>query len=471
MKFKKLIVFLSGSVLFLLIFFIILNKRKSIYGYDTKINYNYKFDNSNSITQDTYITKGKLFLPNYVKKNQTLFVKIFLKSNLIGKFIQPSVEIKSNNIKFIEYFEIGTEGYRYINLSSLVEKGAQEIQFIGNKVDIKNQKVQLIIFNNLELTNSKILIISPHPDDAEIAAYGLYSKYPNSFILTITSGDAGNFNYNELYKDSTKHYLKKGDLRTWNSVTVPLLAGISKDSVLNLGFFDGTLNEMFEKNPFNVKSLYVNDVSISHYRKWNVSNLINDVHGTANWISLVVNLKTLLSKVKPDIIVTPHPSIDFSMDHRYSSIAVFEAIKELNISKGSLFFYTNHHINQYYPYGELGSIVSLPPNFNQNIYFKSIYSSSLDQSLQIDKIFALESMNDLRINTEWRYWNKLLSKSIITLGRKVLGRESNYFRRSVRSNELFFVVPIEEIYKNGILDSIINDSRIKHQLIYSSTDD
>jgi len=443
--------------------FIIINKRNSIYNFDTAQSYAYQFDSSQSILIDVDLKNGKVKLPKEINRDQSIFLKVYLKATVIGNYFEPSITITSHNNSFIQYFEIGAKGYRFINLSSLIEGGAEEIVFNENKVELEDQVAQLIIFDNPNLLNSKILVISPHPDDAEIAAYGLYSKYPKSFILTITSGEAGSFNYDELYQDTTNHYLKKGKLRTWNSVSVPLLGGISRDSVLNLGFFDSTLKNMFSLNPMKVNSLFVKNLNRNTYKNINISDLKWCIKGDSNWPSLIENIKCVLKEVNPDIIVTPYPLIDKHEDHKFSTIAIFQALKELNMKKGSLFLYTNHFMNDYFPFGKSGSIISLPPNFEDDIYFKSIYSNSLDSMLQKDKVFALESMNDLRMDTEWRFWDKLLINSGLTLNRKILGKEKDYFRRSIRSNELFFVVPIEDIYNKQKMKSLVgNSSLIKH---------
>ncbi|TDA89239.1 PIG-L family deacetylase, partial [Halomonas marinisediminis] len=96
------------------------------------------------------------------------------------------------------------------------------------------------------LKGKRILILSPHPDDAEIAAYGLYASYPeNTYVVTVTAGDAGEFKYDEIYQDSLTHYLQKGKIRTWNSLTVPMLGGVKSENIINLGYFNEALPTMY----------------------------------------------------------------------------------------------------------------------------------------------------------------------------------------------------------------------------------
>ena len=179
-------------------------------------------------------------------------------------------------------------------------------------------------------------------DDAEIAAFGLYSDNKETYIITVTAGDAGDYQYNEIYKDKVQHYLKKGELRTWNSITVPMLAGIPPEQSINLGFFDGTLERMFSNKSQPVNGLYTNTLDINTYRKMNVSSLSAGLSGESSWNSLVENLTYLLEEIKPDIIVAPYPALDSHPDHKFSSIALFEAIKISNKIDGHLYLYSNH---------------------------------------------------------------------------------------------------------------------------------
>ncbi|MBF0242591.1 MAG: AAA family ATPase, partial [Desulfamplus sp.] len=43
-------------------------------------------------------------------------------------------------------------------------------------------------------------------------------------------------------------------------------------------------------------------------------------------------------------------------------------------------------IDEYYPYGKMGGVISLPPAFNSAIYFKAIYSHYLSEDTQNEKI-------------------------------------------------------------------------------------
>jgi len=446
------------SLVFLLITLYIIRKRKIIYPYNVQKDYYYNFKNTRSeIT--TYILEDSIInLSNLCLNEKTVFLEISLKSTFLGKIFQPYIEIKSEKNLDIQYFEHNVCGKRYLNLSSFVVLGNKKIILNGKNLYIKNQNVKIISFKKKSLNNKKILILSPHPDDAEISAYGLYSHYnTNTYIVTITAGNGGAQQYSDLYTEKVQHYQKKGRIRTWNSISIPLLAGIDHNNILNLGFFDGSLKSMYEDKKVTIKSKYTKNSNIDYFRNQNISSLKSKLSGVSNWNSLVENLCILIKEIEPDIIISPYSAIDWHSDHKYSTIALLEALEILKIKKGELFLYTNHYsLTEFYPYGKQESIVSLPPSF-QEIYFETIYSYNLSNIDQKDKVIALDAMNDLRPNIKWINGDiKLALKNRIL---NILGIELNYYKLAVRRNELFFTVQISSLFKSDISKKIINEKK------------
>jgi len=430
-------------------------ERSEIYPYDTSKSYMYDFNQTNTNITDLDFKNGKVRLSKNDNANSSAFLKVNVETTFMGKYLQPSIELTSGKISFIQYFEHGAKGVRYINISSLMAKGEVEITLKEKYVSLNNDTVQLISFKNQDTKKLKILVLAPHPDDAEIAAYGLYSDNNQSYVITVTAGDAGKFKYNEIYQNRVQQHLKKGELRTWNSVTVPLLGGIPPEHILNLGFFDRSLIKMVNDKSKEVGGYYTDTLDINTYRKQNISKLATGLSGNSSWNSLVENLTYLLEKIKPDIIVTPYPALDTHPDHKLTTVALFEAIKASEIRDGNLYLYSNHFVlNEYFPYGKEGGTISLPPHFGDKIYFDSIYSHPLSSNKQKDKLFALEAMHDLRLDTEWRFSKGAIKLAWKQIRRDIMGRENSYYKRSVRSNELFFVVKINNIYNNNILESL-----------------
>ena len=428
-------------------------KRLSIYPYDVDADYAYSFAYAGARVHDLVLRDGRITLPVEEKAHLSAFVKLRIETTLLGSLFMPSVTMKRGDEAYVQYFERGTSGTRYLNITPLLsDHEEQPVEIIGDMALVDDQLAQLILVRNGEREGARMMVVAPHPDDAEIAAFGLYSSTPGAFVITVTAGEAGCYKYDELYENKAKQYLKKGILRTWNSITVPLLGGVPPERAINLGFFNSTLEEMYTDKDASVKSIYIGTDDVNTFREINVSTLASRLRSGSSWNSLVDSMKLLLGSIRPDVIVAPYPALDSHMDHKLTTVALFEAITKLGMTEGKLYLYTNHlELNDYYPYGKEGGVVSLPPDFHDSVYFEGIYSHTLSPDKQKDKLLALEAMNDLRPDTEWRFIGGALKQVFQNVKHYVLGTGNSYFRRAVRSNELFFVVDISSIYDEKIL--------------------
>jgi LmbE family N-acetylglucosaminyl deacetylase len=316
----------------------------------------------------------------------------------------------------------------------------------------------LYLFSNRIIKQSTVLVLSPHPDDAEIAAYGLYSKANDSttFIATITAGEAGAKTYDELYEDDLTHFTKKGELRVWNSIVIPMLGGILPGHAVNLGYFDGMLSDMYNTPGDIIASRSLHSSDINRFRKMNYSNTLVDSVGASSWNNLVSDLSKLIMAIHPDIIVSPYPANSNHPDHKLTTVALFEAIRNTGLKKGEVYLYANDNIpgGNFYPYGYIYSSILLPPHFKKSLYFNSIYCQSLSLNEQNDKLLALEAMNDLRPDTEWRSSKGSIRKAARTTFKNMFGLDRSYYRRAIRSNEVFFVIEMENLYDVEILNEV-----------------
>jgi len=445
-KVKKYLFFAVIIGVPLLLLFIggnIVKQRAYSYFYNPKLDYSYRFNSSGANTVTVPISNGFIDLASLPTGVNTVFTEITIRSTLKGLINEPEVKMIANGDTILQNFECRTRGKRYLNLSSLVQKGNTCIQLLFKGCKLQNDRLKLIAYSNPDLSKEKILILAPHPDDAEIAAYGLYASNPqNTFIATITAGDAGSMRYDELYHDSLTHYLKKGKVRVWNSLTVPQLGGISPEHAINLGYFDASLKKMYSDTIAHGFSRYLKTDNISLFRSANISHLPDSVKPVSSWRSLVNDLKYLLISLKPTVILSTYPAIDWHLDHKFTTIALLQAMNELHYDSCQLWLYTNHlPLNDSYPFGKEGSAISLPPNFiHESIFFDRLCSFPLSAALQADKALALDAMNDLRPDTQDRNTKASWLQTKKNFYDKLYLNESDYFRRSVRSNELFFVI-------------------------------
>ncbi|MBL4602011.1 MAG: PIG-L family deacetylase [Emcibacteraceae bacterium] len=451
---KKLLVTIGLLALASLCFIYI--SRDMLYNYDVTADHNYDFSDKQAIITPLQIENGSLILPEKQAKNKSSFLRVSLSSSLTGKFIRPSVEVSDGVLTEMEFFEHGVAGVRYLNISKFIEKGTLEIHFSGNHASIADGAVELIQFDNISLAGKRVLVLAPHPDDAEIAAFGLYSSHDDVYVVTVTSGDAGPFMYDEIYDDEVTHYLKKGEVRTWNSLTVPMLGGVHPEHILNLGYNDARLKKMASDREFVAAGLYTDISDMDTFRQQNSSSLAAGLKGINNWQSLVANLEYLLGEIKPDIIITPSPKLDMHSDHQYTTHALVEALKNIERHDGHLLLYTNHQavFNERFPYGDAGATISLPPTPRGSNHFTRLYSHPMTLAQQQGKILALDGQNDLRLGTDFRFPLRAFGQAFETLWADLNGSNESYFRRAIRSNEFFFVVDIEDIYDDEKLGEL-----------------
>jgi hypothetical protein len=334
-----------------------------------------------------------------------------------------------------QYLDPNATGVRWLNLSGLRERLAADASVIirTHGVTLDAEAATLRLFDNHLDLQRRILVIAPHPDDAEIAAFGLYADR-QATVVTVTAGNAGDMNYRASVSDPAQHYSLKGYLRAFDSVTVPWQGNIPPERTANLGYFDGRLDVMYLSPRQTVPEVYGPNTDVALYRRVNLSKLVSSSARSNSWEHLVEDLAEVLRKVNPEIVVMPDPRLDTHLDHEFTSVAVVQALQRW---QGDPIFllYTNHTDTNHYPYGPAGTVVSLPPS-EKHLSMQKIYSHPTPQALQIRKLFALDSMHDLRLSPE----EQIECGSAATAHRPDYPRnpEYDYFRRAPRANELFY---------------------------------
>jgi LmbE family N-acetylglucosaminyl deacetylase len=354
-----------------------------------------------------------------------------------GAEASPKVDVAAGSGRIEQHFDAQALGLRWLNLSGLRAHLSQgtRVDIRGHGITIEPGPAPLRLFANKLPLDGTILVLAPHPDDAEIAAFGLYAGR-NATIVTVTSGNAGDFNYRAQVSDPAEHYLLKGYLRAVDSVTVPWQGGIPPDRCFNLGYFDARLQGMRDSPDKAVPEMYGPNEDVLPYRRANVGRLRPVESRTNTWNHLVQDLAEILRTVNPMVVVMPHPALDTHVDHQYTSVAAVEALERWN-GQPIFLLYTNHASENRYPFGPAGTVMSLPPWNARDITVERVYAHPVDGALQRRKLFALESMHDLRLSPEEQ----------TTCGVAGVQRrpdypripEVDYLRRGPRPEEVFFV--------------------------------
>src|ERR1700722_6495096 len=348
----------------------------------------------------------------------------------------PYVEVSVGGFRIQQYLDANAVGVRWLNLSGLHEQlaGGAEVIIRTHAVTLGAETATLRLFDNHLDLQQRILVIAPHPDDAEIAAFGLYADRQAS-VVTVTAGNAGDMNYQASVSDPAEHYAFKGYLRAVDSVTIPWQGNIPPERTANLGYFDGQLDAMYQAPRQTFSEVYGANTDVALYRRANLSKLVSSTARSNSWQHMVEDFVEVLRKVNPGIVVMADPRLDTHPDHEFTSVALVQALEQW---QGNPIFllYTNHADADHYPYGPAGTAVSLPPS-EGHVSVQKIYSHPTAHALQIRKLFALESMHDLRPSPD-----EQITCSAATIAHRPdypRNPEEDYFRRAPRANELFFV--------------------------------
>jgi LmbE family N-acetylglucosaminyl deacetylase len=352
----------------------------------------------------------------------------------------PYIEITLGSYTDRQYFRAGESGPRWVNLSHL-----REVVSPGARVSLRAEGLSIgtgtsalrLFSSNPDLT-APVLVLAPHPDDAEIGAFALYAT-TRSTVATVTAGNAGSATYESVFGDNqaAEQYHFKGRTRVIDSITIPWQGGVPPERALNLGYFDARLGTMFETPDAVVPEMYGPNTDINAYLQYNVSPLVRKGSRQSTWRNLVADIEALLRRVNPAVIAAPHPQLDSHRDHQFTTVALVEAMARWRRDV-TLLLYTNHADNNRYPYGPAGTLVSLPA-IAQPVELDRVFSLPVSADLQRDKLFALESMHDLRYNPSRQYQMAVGEGRTVQPEKPGPGPDITYLRRGPRSNELYFV--------------------------------
>jgi hypothetical protein len=143
---------------------------------------------------------GRLLLDRAVNLvgDETLILALQVKSNWLGRFLDPSVELLGGESPDRQTFERGVNGLRYLNLSSLAAPLVRgELRLRGRFCRLFGEST-LWAFQQPDYRRQRVMVIAPHADDAELAAFGLYSQADEAWIVTLTAGEIEAEHYQQM---------------------------------------------------------------------------------------------------------------------------------------------------------------------------------------------------------------------------------------------------------------------------------
>ncbi|HZX16379.1 MAG TPA: PIG-L family deacetylase [Pseudomonas sp.] len=381
------------------------------------------------------IEAGRLLLDGDIGAADTLILQVQLKASWLGRWLDPYVLIGTDR----QDFERGVNGCRYLNLSGQQDALATgTLQLRGRFCRIE-PAVTLFALSNPDYAQQRVMVIAPHADDAELAAFGLYSRARDVSIVTLTQGEIEAEYYQVLGLDQAAAARLKGRLRAWDSLAVPLWGGVPQSQCLQLGYYCLQLPAMQAQPEAAFASRESGEGDTRSVRAANSIQLPGDADGLPSWCNLLADLVAALEHFQPEVVVTPHPQLDPHSDHVASTEALLQAVELSSWKPKTLLLYANHlHDNDRWPMGPAGFGIALPPAI-EALPADGLWSPGLDAARQLDKAMALAMQHDLQGALPLKRRIRRLIQRLLVGRRWPATGEDEFFRKAVRRHELFWV--------------------------------
>jgi LmbE family N-acetylglucosaminyl deacetylase len=361
----------------------------------------------------------------------------------------PGVEVRHNdNAVFTQYFEPGQCGRRLLNLAGVPALNGLRLHSLACSLQTE---ARLLGFAVPNLASGPLLVVAPHPDDAELAAYGLYRHFhQQAWIVTLTAGERQKQLHKQYWPgldtQAGEASLRKGLVRSWNSITTPMLAGVPAERSVMLGYFNDTLPSLLEQPAAVVPSRDAPELVPARFRQWNAVALASGPSAQNCGTHLVEDLVGLLRQIRPSTLMVTHPEVDPHHDHRAAAALCARALAASGHQPEQVLLYANHLKGvRGFPRGPAHAAAGVWPWQQPGSRFGPwrLYSHYLPFHIQQEKAVALDSMHDLRAHTGLgkqarRWWRRRLS-GVPMAGWKDYG-EHDYFQTHIKAQEVFAVV-------------------------------
>jgi LmbE family N-acetylglucosaminyl deacetylase len=371
----------------------------------------------------------------------TVILELRFSTSLLGCLFDPFVEVRRGATKHRQYFERGASGQRLLDLSPhfrdpVEVRSDSRVHLTGRLIRWRSDGL-LRVFESPALTDANILIIAPHPDDAEIAAFGIYATH-HSWVVTVTAGElGGGIPPQNISNEESLRWVAM--LRVADSLSVPQLGKVRPERCVNLVYPDGALESMHREPSQPFRLACEPHLPRSELRSMNaVPDFRSDAACT--WNNLVAELRRVLELSKPDVVICPHPLLDGNRDHVLTTCAVELALRDTPQLTPQCLLYAVHSAGApTFPHGPASAIGGVAPSTYPSWIADSIYSHSLEPQLRLVKYLALESMHAVRHS--WMPPKPKILGLLAGLG----GDPTSFLRRAPRPTETYYVISAEAL--------------------------
>jgi LmbE family N-acetylglucosaminyl deacetylase len=389
--------------------------------------------------------------PTLAARGQTAFLVLTVEASLKGHWVDPFIEIEQEEHTHRQYFERGARGRRYLNLSPLFavsrESGRpRRVHLHGHAIGWKPE-AEVILFDPPCIDGATILVLGPHPDDAEIAAFGLYA-HARSWVATVTAGERGMADLAVVPRaaDGARWH---AFVRVWDSLAIPRLGGVPPERCVTLVYPDGQLQRMYAEISLPFYLECEQSLSRATLRSQNAAADFQRATSVCTWEGLIEDLRRLLETSNPDVVVCPHPLVDGHDDHVFTAVALEAAVRRAAPRDRTFLLYVVHRREvPLYPFGPSTALVAPPPWNEQEWLADRLYSHPLPTDVRTAKYFAVEAAHDLRTYSTGapRTARQAFAAIARELGAIASGTglpAGTFHRRAPRPNEIYAVASLE----------------------------
>ena len=396
--------------------------------------YQYRFPAATP-RQRVSLSGGRVQLSEPLAAGETLVLELHVQSTGLGHCFDPRVLLGDDR----QDFERGVRGRRYLNASG------QAAALAGGELSIRGRfcrlsgTATLYSMANPDYARQRMMLIAPHADDAELAAFGLYRRAAELSIVTLTQGEIEAGRYRCLGLDAAAAARLKGRLRSWDSMAVPLWGGVPQSRCVQLGYYCLQLPAMLAEPRQAFASRESGDADVRDARAHNPFALPGDDDGKPCGENLLADLVALLEHFRPQVVVTPHPELDPHADHVACTQALLQAVQQSFWKPETALLYANHlHDNDRWPMGPAGQGIALPPVLAP-LPADTLWSPCLSRAVQLDKAMALAMQHDLQGRLPFKKRLRRIIQQALAGRQWPASGENEFFRKAVRRHELFWV--------------------------------
>jgi len=258
------------------------------------------------------------------------------------RFLPPTVHIKVGGVELRSVLH----RRRACHNVAIPAVGRELIAGITVSASVAVQTIRILRIDQKDSLGA-LMILSPHPDDAELAAGGLYmDRCRDVSIVTLSSGDRIDNISSQYVRGLDKNLVdasaRKATIRSWNSVHTPSLVGVPVSRCVNLGLPDSYLMQ--------IATGKVPPVAASRHkaicRSFNAVSMPGDDAKVPTHGATVGDLCHLIELWRPATLILMDPEIDVHRDHRASSLLVADALERCSHRPETVLLCSVHHRNR-----------------------------------------------------------------------------------------------------------------------------